>query len=88
MCTPGSTQPLQGPWPMDQYPCSLDYINYHVNGVGMRAVGRVWTHFGVLLEQNNYSNTNPHRPPPPLATFPNLNLQMSAPMRTNFLFST
>ncbi|SGY59902.1 BQ5605_C007g04360 [Microbotryum silenes-dioicae] len=69
MCTPGSTQPLQGPWPMDQYPCSLDYINYHVNG-------------------NNYSNTNPHRPRPPLATFPNLNLQMSAPMRTNFLFST
>ncbi|SGY19328.1 BQ5605_C029g10618 [Microbotryum silenes-dioicae] len=36
MCTPGSTQPLQGPWPMDRYPCSLDYINYHVNGVGMR----------------------------------------------------
>ncbi|SGY45916.1 BQ5605_C001g00358 [Microbotryum silenes-dioicae] len=33
MCTPASTQPLQGPWPMDQYPCSLDYINYHVNGV-------------------------------------------------------
>ncbi|SGZ31603.1 BQ5605_C045g12213 [Microbotryum silenes-dioicae] len=31
MCTPGSTQPLQGPWPMDRYPCSLDYINYHVN---------------------------------------------------------
>ncbi|SDA01530.1 BZ3500_MvSof-1268-A1-R1_Chr10-1g02758 [Microbotryum saponariae] len=34
MCTPGSTKPLvQGPWPMDRYPCSLNYINYHVNGV-------------------------------------------------------
>ncbi|SCZ87430.1 BZ3500_MvSof-1268-A1-R1_Chr5-2g08078 [Microbotryum saponariae] len=33
-----ATKPLvQGPWPMDRYPCSLDYINYHVNGVeGMR----------------------------------------------------
>ncbi|SGZ04702.1 BQ5605_C032g11082 [Microbotryum silenes-dioicae] len=36
LCIDLNSCPLQGPWPMDQYPCSLDYINYHVNGVGMR----------------------------------------------------